>query len=75
MYTFEEAVKRYMLKLPSGLKERYNNDIYTDKHPSYCCRCGWYYPHDNWNRDCCPVCLSKDIIQQNNEQCTFGLFA
>lgn len=79
MYTFEEAVEKYKatrLKGLPGLLKRYE-DIYTDKHPSYCPHCGWYYPHDNWKRDCCPVCLSKDIIKQDNENSipTFGLFA
>lgn len=73
MYTFEQAVEKWIEKLPWGLKALYQQNIYRNEHPFYCCQCGWYYPHDNW-RGVCPVCKNFDIVQQDNSAPQFGLF-
>ena len=75
-YTFEQAVEKYKKERINHLVplvERYK-DLYTDSHPFYCSHCGWYYPHDNWKTDRCPLC-GQDIIQADNSEPTFGLFA
>lgn len=74
MYTQEEAVEKFMQNLPWGLKDLYQQDKLRNLHPFYCSHCGWYYPHDNWETNKCPLC-GQDIIQADNSEPTFGLFA
>ena len=75
MYTQEQAVEKFMEELPWGLKELYTSNKFRNPHPFYCPRCGWYYPHDNWEKKECPVCKSLDIIQADNSMPTYGLFS
>ena len=72
MFTLDEALDKWIEKLPWGLKIVYQQDRYRNTAPFYCSNCGWYYPHDNWLSPYCPKCKSKAIQVHNNMQ--LGLF-
>ena len=74
MFTFDDAIDKFISKLPWGLKALYQQDHYRNEFPIYCSECGWYYPHDNWLSPYCPMCKNNQLTKVDNTVRQLGLF-